>query len=206
VADLKALAAERDVPLAGISKKDEIIGAIEKHPSAVFPGVTLMNAIETETMADRHAIHTIHADDLFLATRSAQDQGLRIMSVLSASDDAKGNDLSVFYAFIAPANSRAEFRELRIRVRIPKADGEGNPLPTHCPSITDLYPAAGWHEREMYDMYGIKFDGNPDMRRMFLPEGWKGFPMRKDDNQPEQFVAMEEGEDIVLSEQREGSW
>jgi NADH:ubiquinone oxidoreductase subunit C len=44
------------------------------------------------------------------------------------------------------------------------------------------------------------------MRRMFLPEDWTGFPMRKDYSEPEQFLAMEEGEDVTFTEQKEGSW
>lgn len=172
---------------------------------SVFKGVTLQHDVDTEPTADGVDVHTIHADDLFLAARSAKDQGYRILSLLSASDDAKG-PMSVLYSFVKPANTIAEFGELRVRVHIAKEDEEGNALATHCPSISDIFPAAIWHEREMYDMYGITFDGNPDMRRMFLPEDWKGFPMRKDDKTPEQFVAMQDGEDIVLSEQREGSW
>ena len=171
-----------------------------------FEGVTLQHDVETAPTADGVDVHTVHPDDLFLAARNAKDHGYRILSLLSASDDAKGNDLSVLYAFVKPANTPAEFGELRLRVRIPKADPESNALTTHCPSISDVFPAAVWHEREMYDMYGITFDGNPDMRRMFLPEGWTGFPMRKDDKTPEQFVAMQDGEDVVLNEQREGSW
>ncbi len=173
--------------------------------SNAFPGVTLQHDVTTEAIADGTDVHTVHVDDLFLAVRSVRDQGYRILSVLSASDDAKG-PLSVFYSFIKPANSKAEFDDFRLRVHIPKQDEEGNELATHCPSIADIYSAAIWHEREMYDMYGIVFDGNPDMRRMFLPKDWVGFPMRKDDKTPEQFVAMQDGEDIVLSEQREGSW
>ncbi len=205
VPELKELAAERNISLAGLSKKGEIIDAIQHHPSAIFPGVTLMHDVTTEPTADGVPVHTIDRNDLFLACRSAKDQGLRILSLLSASDDAKG-PMSVLYSFIAPANSKADFRELRIRVHVPKVDEDGEPVDTTCPSISDIFPAAVWHEREMYDMYGIRFNGNPDMRRMFLPEGWQGFPMRKDDKAPEQFVAMEEGEDIVLLEQREGSW
>lgn len=161
--------------------------------------------MDTVPIADGVDVHTVHRDDLFLAVRSVKDQGYRILSLLSASDDAKG-PMSVLYAFVKPASSPAQFGEIRLRVHVPKQDDDGNEVDTTCPSIADLYPAAIWQEREMYDMYGIRFDGNPDMRRIFLPEGWKGYPMRKDDKTPEQFIAMDDGEDIVLSEQREGSW
>ena len=50
----------------------------------------------------------------------------------------------------------------------------------HVPSVADLWPAADWHEREAYDMFGIVFDGHPDLRRILCADDWEGFPLRKD--------------------------
>jgi len=50
----------------------------------------------------------------------------------------------------------------------------------HVPSVCDLWPAADWHEREAYDMFGIIFDGHPDLRRILCADDWEGFPLRKD--------------------------
>jgi NADH:ubiquinone oxidoreductase subunit C len=47
-------------------------------------------------------------------------------------------------------------------------------------SLAQLYPGVNWHEREMYDMYGVIFDGHPNLKRILLPDDWEGFPFRKD--------------------------
>ena len=65
-------------------------------------------------------------------------------------------------------------RNRRIRVKITT----GNTVPV--PSVTGLWPVAGWLEREVYDMYGVIFAGNSDLRRILTDYGFEGFPMRKD--------------------------
>jgi NADH-quinone oxidoreductase subunit C len=48
-------------------------------------------------------------------------------------------------------------------------------------SVSSLFPTANWQEREIFDLYGVAFEGHPDLRRIILPDGWEGFPMRKDE-------------------------
>jgi NADH-quinone oxidoreductase subunit C len=62
----------------------------------------------------------------------------------------------------------------RVRVKASVADGE------EVPTATDLWPTANWLEREAFDMFGVRFAGHPDLRRILLPDGWEGFPLRKD--------------------------
>lgn len=62
------------------------------------------------------------------------------------------------------------------RLRIKAHVGEGQPAP----SVESVWPTANWLEREVYDMFGIVFDGHPNLKRLLLPEEWQGFPLRKD--------------------------
>ncbi|HEY4274591.1 MAG TPA: NADH-quinone oxidoreductase subunit C [Rhizomicrobium sp.] len=65
---------------------------------------------------------------------------------------------------------------LNQRIRIKTAVGEGETIP----SCIAIYPAAGWFEREAFDMYGIAFDDHPDLRRILTDYGFSGYPLRKD--------------------------
>ena len=64
----------------------------------------------------------------------------------------------------------------RHRLRVKTIVAETQPLP----SVTAVWPAANWLEREIYDMFGVNFAGHPDRRRILMPEDWQGYPQRKD--------------------------
>lgn len=154
-------------------------------------------------LEDGVGVVTVPADELFTAARQVRGLGYRILSLLSGYD--RGDHLGVLYAFVKPASSPAEFGEMRLRVILPKS-ADGKPVEPECPSLVDLVPAADWQEREMWDLFGIRFVGHPDLRRMFMPEGWTGHPGRKDDKEPEQYIAMRDGDDLVVKKPEEGAW
>ncbi|HQZ39974.1 MAG TPA: NADH-quinone oxidoreductase subunit C [Vicinamibacterales bacterium] len=64
----------------------------------------------------------------------------------------------------------------RARVRLKVRVGNDEPVP----SVTSVWPGAGWMEREVYDLFGVVFDGHPDLRRLLMPDDWEGHPLRKD--------------------------
>lgn len=85
--------------------------------------------------------------------------------------------------------SHAKADRLRIRVQVPGDD------PT-CPSLFDVHPGSEAMEREVFDLFGITFDGHPDLTRILMPEDWDGHPLRKDEGIgriPVQFKAADRG-------------
>ena len=62
---------------------------------------------------------------------------------------------------------------LRLRIRLPG----GSPV---ADSVVPVWPTANWHECEIFDLFGIRFEGHPNLRRMLMPDNWEGHPLRKD--------------------------
>ena len=81
--------------------------------------------------------------------------------------------------------------EIRIKVNIDNPD---------IPSVESIWRVADWFERETYDMYGIKYEGHRDLRRMLLPEDWEGFPLRKDYQEQETYHG------IIVKKIKEEVW
>jgi NADH-quinone oxidoreductase subunit C len=84
---------------------------------------------------------------------------------------------------------RSLARGTRVRLKAQAAMPE-----CRVPSLTSIWPAANWHERETYDLLGIRFDGHPDLRRILMPDTWEGHPLRKD------YVSF--GEPVIFSDEK----
>ena len=69
--------------------------------------------------------------------------------------------------------SQTHRHRIRLKIAVPEHDAR-------CPSLAELWPAFNWQERETFDMYGIQFEGHPDLRRIYMYEEFVGYPLRKD--------------------------
>lgn len=61
------------------------------------------------------------------------------------------------------------------------------PFAARVPTVSDIWRTADWHEREIYDMFGVIFEGHKDLRRILLPADWEGYPLRKDYQEQEYY-------------------
>ncbi|MCX6242958.1 MAG: NADH-quinone oxidoreductase subunit C [Bacteroidetes bacterium] len=106
--------------------------------------------------------------DLALKMKSTTDLAFDYLICLSGVD--YGKQLAVVYHI----NSILQKHTVVIKV---KTDDRINPS---FDTVSDIWRTAEFHEREAYDMFGIRFNNHPDLRRIFLEEDWKGYPLRKD--------------------------
>jgi NADH-quinone oxidoreductase subunit C len=122
--------------------------------------------------------------DLQTTIYASRDDVLAICRVLRDRDDLRFAVLSELTAVdFHPREPRFELvylfvsidHLLRVRMKV-RLHGED----AHLATVSGIWPAANWLEREVWDLYGIVFDGHPDPRRLLMPEDWDGFPLRKD--------------------------
>ncbi len=101
--------------------------------------------------------------------RHLRSAGFDFCSDVTASDwPQRAQRFDVIYALYSIRDKQ------RIRVKVRAAENE--PVA----SVTGIWPAANWLEREVYDLFGVVFTGHPDLRRILMPEDWQGYPQRKD--------------------------
>jgi NADH-quinone oxidoreductase subunit C len=116
---------------------------------------------------------TVGRDEILETLRSLRDDPDLRLDFLSdvSCTDWPGREPRIWMAYHLASWEHAH--RLRVKVGLP---GEDLRVPTAVP----VFPAADWQEREIYDFFGVTFDGHPDLRRILMPEEWEGHPLRKD--------------------------
>ncbi len=127
-------------------------------------------AIREATLDRKQAIVLIASERLLEISRHCRDDEKFDMLVdLTAVDWPKREKR---FDIVLNLYSFAKNERLRLKTHA----GENEPVPSVC----DAWPAANWLERECYDMFGIVFEGHPDLKRILMPDEWQGYPLRKD--------------------------
>lgn len=91
--------------------------------------------------------------------------------------DMCGVDYGEEFEVVYHLSRMLEAQVVRVRTRVSRRGGA-------VPTVSDIWPGASWPERELMEMYGVTVEGHPDPRNLLLPEGWKGYPLRKDYEYP----------------------
>jgi NADH-quinone oxidoreductase subunit C len=142
-------------------KAAELAGRIKDHFSDVW-----MARDEVTVVVGREELV-----DALLRLRDQPDLSFGFLSSVTATDHPGKEPRSWI---VYELRSVEHAHRLRLKVGLPSDD-------PHVPSVTRLFPTADWHERETWDLFGIVFDGHPDLDRILLPDDWEGHPLRKDE-------------------------
>jgi NADH-quinone oxidoreductase subunit C len=129
--------------------------------------------IESAPAVDPQTTIYVSRDEVPALARALRDRpelAFDLLAELTAVDFwPKEPRYEVVYMLV----SLAQRLRLRMKVRLPADD-------PHVATVSGVWPAANWLEREVWDLFGIAFDGHPDPRRLLMPEDWQGYPLRKD--------------------------
>jgi NADH/F420H2 dehydrogenase subunit C len=119
----------------------------------------------------------------YIGTGNGRDINFPMTQGLQTLPRVKPARFSVSYHLLA-------LRQPPVRVRFKVWCDEDEPVP----SVVSVWPTADWHEREQYDLMGIRFDGHPYLNRLIMPDDWEGHPLRKDYPQGGEPVRFSEAE------------
>ncbi|HEY9642890.1 MAG TPA: NAD(P)H-quinone oxidoreductase subunit J [Coleofasciculaceae cyanobacterium] len=134
------------------------------------------NGFEHEVIeADHQGVEVLKIDRDFLLPfcTALYAYGFNCLQCQAAYDTGAGGDLVSTYHLIKVSDDADRPEEVRVKVFLPREN------PT-VPSVYWIWKGADWQERESYDMFGIIYEGHPNLKRLLMPEDWKGWPLRKD--------------------------
>jgi len=148
--------------------------------SIIQAGVTSQwlteNGFDHESLEKDHLgieLIKVQAEYLIPIATALYAYGFNYLQCQGAYDLGAGKDLVSFYHFIKVADNVTTPEEVRVKVYLDRED-------PRVPSLYWIWKTADWQERESYEMYGIIYEGHPNLKRLLMPEDWVGWPLRKD--------------------------
>ena len=134
----------------------------------------VFHGLEETPSADGMPTAYVPLDLIVEAGRSLRDAGFSVLlDAIPVDLFPREPRFEISYLLLNPGGGARSPARLRLKVRIPGADAR-------MPTLSSIWASANWAEREAYDLFGILFDGHPDLRRILMPDDWEGHPMRKD--------------------------
>ncbi len=129
----------------------------------------------TALEADHRGVELIQVEAQFLIpiATALYAHGFNYLQCQGGYDLGPGKELVSFYHLTQVSDDADRPQEVRVKVLLPR----DNPT---VPSVYWIWKTADWQEREAYDMYGIVYEGHPNLKRILMNEDWKGWPLRKD--------------------------
>lgn len=141
-------------------KTAEVVQSLKEHiENAIVEEIDFMGEVNLE----------VHKESLKKALSFLKQAGYEVLMDLSAVDYlVPVVRTKVFYWLHNPTN----FERIRIIIYVARQEA--------LPSVIDIWEGSNWYERELFDMFGIYFEGHPDLKRILMPDDWKGHPMLRD--------------------------
>lgn len=115
----------------------------------------------------------VERDFLIPISTALYAYGFNYLQCQCGYDAGPGEDLVSMYHLVKVTNNAVTPEEVRVKVFVPRND-------PRLPSVYWIWKSADFQERESYDMYGIIYEGHPNLKRILMPEDWVGWPLRKD--------------------------
>ena len=139
-----------------------------------MPLTDLFPGLQEVAAADGMPTAYVDAGALPEAARALRDGGFTILiDAIPVDLHPREPRFEISYLLLNPGDAGSGAARLRLKVKVPGSD-------PRLPTLSHVWPSVNWAEREAFDLFGILFDGHPDLRRILMPEDWEGFPMRKD--------------------------
>lgn len=137
--------------------------------SQAIPGLKERFGAKILTLKGERTEHTVKIDSMVLLEVAGmlKEAGFNHLSFVTAVDNR--DNFTLVYALFSTFGKDSLFVELDLARINPEVE-----------SVTSIWKSANWHEREVFDLFGINFKNHPDLRRILMPEDWEGHPLRKD--------------------------